>query len=123
MNQALPLVVMLQFLTEAPPVTLDDLNRFPPLEICQQFVEFNTQYRIFLQGKASFDNRLSPAYQEAYHLWWIWDCLRFAQDANMPLPGRLYWLSELRECIGFFEYWMGAMPYPIPLQYFRSADP
>ncbi len=103
-----------------PDVVPEDLTRFPPPEVVQEALDFNLAYREALFARMDLlshrREELSREADEAYRLWWLWDCLRCAHG------GSLFWQQELRRLLGEADYHQGRMPPAVPLWRFRVRD-
>ena len=97
-------------------LVLDDgeeaLTQFPTPEYVADVLAFNQRYRGFLQLHldACPTPELRTMQEEAYRLWWVWDCLAYAQR------------GELRRLLGEDNYRRGLMPPPVPLWRFSVMD-
>jgi hypothetical protein len=101
----------------APP--LEDLWRFPPLEVCRSQTEFLRAREKWLADRLDWDRLYTAEVTEQ-----LWDCRRrirawdYLENARDPVWNekyRRYWLGRLRTVLGPVDYFTGRMPDPLPL--------
>lgn len=118
-----------------PPPPLTDLQRFPSLVICREAITFNRAYHDHASAARQFYPHtgtwhaqhperqfLDRALYETDNLFYVWDCLSWAQDASRTEESRRFWLGRLRLTLGRDAYAVGAMPPAVPVWLFRRID-
>jgi len=76
-------------------------------------------------GASSWDDwrYWDSAHDLAWAAWDAWDDLRLAQDPTCGTEAyRQVILSNLRRKLGVENYYMGRMPFPVPMQFYRERD-
>lgn len=102
-------------------VNLAELNRFVPIEVTKNNIEFNknhtTKYIAFIEDE-TFRQTI---WNQNYDLFYTWDCLFWAQRNDLKANDKVYWLKELRKRLGDKNYYEGRMPDPVVLTYFKEV--
>lgn len=121
-------LLLLAALTQPMPetdVSLADLARFPPYEVCKAHADLglaNYQHwqRLLAGALPREVDYLQAGKREAWDCWWLWDNLRIASDPSHSEEVRLHWLRDTRSRLGLRAYLGGAMPPPVPVWRFQE---
>lgn len=104
---------------DAPP--LSDLN-FLPYELCNGNMEFNRKYALDIYNKLSFYLDSNPNYDyynnilnETNIIYNIWTNLYYSNANYYSVYTRRLFLKEVREQIGYENYYSGNMPPSVPI--------
>jgi hypothetical protein len=108
----------------APP--LSDSDRWPDKELLDQCLQFNREYRGFLQDRLGWDrldqDAIAEAITQTEYLYHVYDLVRDAKQGYYYVSLRRSALAKLREEIGPQMYYAGCLPPPVPLWSFRRID-
>ena len=116
-------VILWEVRSHLPPVSLDELDRFPPRAVATENRIFSRQYEQWLElHRGLCPGRYCPDLEEAIsetsRLYAIWDAL---EDALTEWRlDRLERLETLRDLLGAEDYYAGQMPPPVPLRFYRT---
>ncbi len=117
---------------ELPP--LSDLDRFPVKWVVEEQLEFSRQHRAWLRVQQGAHPYWSADWQpwldEAQELWDVWSLLDSAWmewtddgwEGGEPFDVDAYrrgLLAQLRDRLGYRDYYEGRMPPPVPIWRFR----
>ena len=101
-----------------------DSQRFPDRATVNDVLMFNRAYHTNLENMQA----LSPVYslelqrisRRTDELYAVWDAVRDSRCEYFYVTVRRQALKRLREQIGDEAYFLGAMPSPVPLEYFQE---
>lgn len=100
---------------------MDEVNRFPQLELIKEAMELNRQYRCYLSQRLAIDAvheaDIRQAISENDQLRHIWDTLSDARSPYYYLTVKRESLRVLRELIGPERFYSGNLGPPIPLRH------
>ena len=125
------------------PISLTDLDRFPPQEVVIQQIKLNRDVEPYFRSQClKYGIPLGPetsrevmgprpsnwniaaywwdAYHDIYWGWWAWDYLQLAQRSSLSDRVKIENLERLREWIGEEAYRKGEMPIPVPYWAFKE---
>ena len=103
-----------------------EVERFPPLPVCQAHCEFNDSFRNGLKQRRPYmdwwERRwLFDATEQANGAAYAWMRLMSAHIEESERARRSH-LNDLRWFLGDEDFYNGVMPDPVPLWWFRSSD-
>lgn len=101
-----------------------DADRFPCRRLYTMSITSNRAYRSWLSDRLCIDRGewVHEAILDTDALYSVWDAVRDAKSDRYFVATRRAALLRLRELIGAHAYYMGLLPPPVPVWWYRRID-
>ncbi len=112
---------------DQPPLSLTDLNAFPPAAVVADQLSIGRRHQEWVRQRytacpSTHDDNWRAWLCEATNCLRPWSLLEDAHNRKADEASRLTSLSHLRDHLGHADYRAGTLPSPVPLWRFRWRE-